>query len=52
MAGHDGIHPNQEFMLVLAVQNLKVFANIKSPWYGEFAENQLVQRVSYGTGSH
>ena len=28
VAGHDGIHPSQEFKLVLAVQNLKVFANI------------------------
>ena len=28
MAGHDGIHPSQEFILVLAVQNLKIFANI------------------------
>ncbi len=29
VAGHDGIHPSQEFKLVLeTVQNLKVFANI------------------------
>ena len=54
MAGYDGIHPSQEFMLVLeTAQNFKVFfKHFKSPWHGGIAENQLVLRVSYGTGFH